>query len=117
MMKRVEVSVVAFLEPEMLESKIGDHLVEIHVGGGSGSTLQWVERKLVTVLSGNEFRTGELNGLELPRFQEPKAGVGAGTAPFHVGQGLHEDRWPGSPRPYRRRPRHRTLRAPQPTSE
>jgi len=63
------------LAPQNHIGSIGDDLVGIHVGGGSGARLKDIENKLVVPSPLHDLLGGLLNGSCLPSFQKPKLKV------------------------------------------
>ncbi len=88
----VAVLVGAFFLAQKLERPVGDDLVGVHVGRGTGPALKDVDHKLVVQLAIDNFVTGRGDGLGDLGRQNPQFQVGQGRRFFHVGQGPNQFR-------------------------
>ena len=85
--------VVSLRTPHQLERDIGDHLVGVHVGGGSGAALDRIDHELVVIAPVlRDQIAGAVNRVGLRRRQVSKTPVGARRSLLHQHQRPHEFR-------------------------
>ena len=85
-----EVLVLTLLVAEELESAVGDDLVGVHVGGGTGTTLDHIDDELVVELARDDFVASLLDGLGDLVIDEVESAVGDGASLLGHGESLDE---------------------------
>ncbi|MNF77573.1 hypothetical protein D3C84_597230 [compost metagenome] len=84
---RVQVLVLTLLLAHGLESDVGDYLVGVHVGGGTGATLDHVHHELVVEVATDQAGTGLADGGVLVGAEVAELLVGIGCSLLDHGQG------------------------------
>ncbi|MDT4846903.1 hypothetical protein FQZ97_809470 [compost metagenome] len=83
--------VAAWQAPQVLQRKIGDYLVDVHVGRGPRPALHHVDRKMRREdFADNQPAGGPFNRLCDGRREKPQFKIGCGGSLLHHSQGLHE---------------------------
>ena len=87
---RVQRVVAAFLEAHVLERAVGDHLVGVHVGRGTGAALDHVDDELIVQRAANDLVAGDDDRAGSLAVDHAELGVGLRRGLLHVGESPHE---------------------------
>ena len=87
---RVAVSVLSLGMAEQFEGAVGDYLVGVHVGGGSGAALDHVDDELFAEFSFAQLLAGAYDGIGDLRIEQPQLAVGPGGRLLDLGQGADQ---------------------------
>ena len=90
MVEGVEKSVIPLRVSEEFERAVGDHLVDVHIGRGSGPSLKGVGDEFAGELARFDLFAGGTDGGGLLRVEIAELGVGGGARFFDGGEGADE---------------------------
>ncbi|TLD45591.1 MAG: hypothetical protein FAZ92_02127 [Accumulibacter sp.] len=89
---RIEILILALAMPEALQRQIGDDLVGIHVGRGTGTALDEVGDELIAQFAGDQAVTGAGNGIGETRIEHAEVAVGQRCRLLDIAESLDEIR-------------------------
>lgn len=72
------------------QAAIGDDLIDVHVGRGTGTALKHIERELAKMPARRDFLTDLADDIGLLLVQIAERRVGARRCHFHIGKRLDE---------------------------
>ncbi len=84
----VQVLILALVMTQKFQSPVGDDLVGIHIGGGTGTALEHIHCEVVMKVSCQNFITGFADGISLCFIQNAQFMIGQGSGFFYIGQSL-----------------------------
>jgi hypothetical protein len=90
MVIRVDVLVLTLPVAEALQRQVGNHLVGVHVGRGTGTALDEIGDELVTHLAGDQPVAGADDGIGDPRIEHAEIAVGQRRRLLDVAESLDE---------------------------
>jgi len=82
----------AFLSGQDFVGPGGDHLIHVHIGGGTGSGLKHIYGKLIRHLPGHDFPADGFNGFSHGFVQQPQVVVCPGCHLLDQRQGFQKRR-------------------------
>ena len=88
----VDDGIIAFFSAQKLNGSVGNDLVGVHIGRGTGTALNGVYNKLTVQLSGYDFITGADNGLTDLLIKNMGSHIGHGCGLFDPGQIVDKSR-------------------------
>ena len=86
MIDRVNAGIVALRCAEDFQRPVGQDLVDIHIGRGTGATLQGIDHELVLKRASQDFVAGSHDGLADIRRDERMLEIGQGCRLFDLHQ-------------------------------
>ncbi len=88
--------IVAGQEPQQLQGPVGQHLIDVHVGRGSGPPLQGIDANMAVEPSLHHLLAGRFNRLGLCLIPLAKLSIGPGAGQLDRPEGMDQGRRDGA---------------------